>query len=153
MNHKWNIREMQMQDVDQVTALEESCFSMPWKKQDFIDILSNDNRVYLVAVENETILGGCMLTDIVGEGDISNVAVLESMRGQGIATVLLREILQIGIQQRGIKEFTLEVRQSNAAAIALYENAGFVSEGIRPNFYEQPKENAVIMWKRSCENP
>lgn len=148
MKHTWIIREMQIQDVEQVTALEESCFSMPWKKQDFLDILSNENRIYLVAAENEKILGGCMLTDIVGEGDISNVAVWEELRGQGIATALLQEILQIGTQQRGIKAYTLEVRQSNAPAIALYEKAGFVSEGIRPNFYEKPKEHAVIMWKR-----
>lgn len=151
MKHKWNIREMQIQDIEQVTALEESCFSIPWKKQDFIDILSNDNRIYVVAEKDEVILGGCMLTDIVGEGDISNVAVLKNMRGQGIATALLDEILQIGTQQRGIKEYTLEVRKSNAAAIALYENAGFVSEGIRPNFYEKPKEDAIIMWKREVK--
>lgn len=148
MKNTWLIREMQIQDVEQVTALEEACFSMPWRKQDFLDILSNKNRIYLVAVENEKILGGCMLTDIVGEGDISNVAVWEELRGQGIATALLQEILQIGTQQRGMKAYTLEVRQSNAPAIALYEKAGFVSEGIRPNFYEKPKEHAVIMWKR-----
>lgn len=151
MKHKWNIREMQIQDIEQVTALEESCFSIPWKKQDFIDILSNDNRIYVVAEKDEVILGGCMLTDIVGEGDISNVAVWEELRGQGIATALLHEILQIGTQQRGIKEYTLEVRQSNVAAIALYEKVGFVSEGIRPNFYDKPKEHAVIMWKREVQ--
>lgn len=151
MNRTWTIREMQLQDVEQVTALEESCFSMPWKKQDFIDILSNDNRIYVVAVEKDEILGGCMLTDIVGEGDISNVAVWEELRGQGIATALLHEILRIGTQQRGIKEYTLEVRQSNVAAIALYEKVGFVSEGIRPNFYDKPKEHAVIMWKREVQ--
>ena len=151
MKPTWIIREMQLQDVEQVTALEEACFSMPWKKQDFLDILSNENRIYLVAVENEKILGGCMLTDIVGEGDISNVAVWEELRGQGIATALLQEILQIGTQQRGIRAYTLEVRQSNVAAIALYEKAGFVSEGIRPNFYDKPKEHAVIMWRHEMQ--
>lgn len=142
------IRYMEEKDLDQVTALEESCFSMPWRRHDFEDILSNPDRIYLVAEENGEILGGCMLTDLMGEGDISNVAVGERYRGKDIATKLLEKLIEIGTQERKIDAFTLEVRESNTAAIGLYQKVGFVSEGIRPNFYEQPKENAVIMWKR-----
>lgn len=142
------IRYMEEKDLDQVTALEESCFSMPWRRHDFEDILSNPDRIYLVCEEGGEILGGCMLTDLLGEGDISNVAVYEKYRGKGIATILLKKIIEIGIQERNIDAFTLEVRESNVAAIGLYQKVGFVSEGIRPNFYERPKENAVIMWKR-----
>lgn len=142
------IREMQAKDVEAVTALEESCFSMPWKRQDFEDILTNPDRLYLVAERNHNILGGCMLTMIAGEGDISNVAVCEEYRGQHIATALMQELLRIG-EANGISDFTLEVREQNQTAIRLYENAGFVSEGIRPNFYDKPKDNAVIMWKRA----
>lgn len=142
------IRYMEEKDLDQVTALEESCFSMPWRRHDFEDILSNPDRIYLVAEENGEILGGCMLTDLMGEGDISNVAVGERYRGKDIATKLLEKLIEIGTQERKIGAFTLEVRESNTAAIGLYQKVGFVSEGIRPNFYEQPRENAVIMWKR-----
>lgn len=142
------IRQMQQSDLEQVTALERSCFSLPWKKHDFEEILTNPNRIYLVAEEDGVILGGCMMTDILGEGDISNVAVLEAYRGRDIATKLLTEMMQIGIQERQIQAFTLEVREKNMPARGLYEKMGFVSEGIRPGFYEKPKDNAVIMWKR-----
>ena len=147
------LREMEEKDVEQVTALEAACFSQPWLKQDFIEILTNPNRIYLVATEKnalqeDTILGGCMLTHIVGEGDISNVAVWEAYRKRGIASALLQELLQIGMEKYHMNAFTLEVRQHNEAAIRLYEKAGFISEGIRPDFYDKPKDNAVIMWKR-----
>lgn len=142
------IRYMEEKDLAQVTQLEESCFSMPWKRHDFEDILTNPDRVYLVAEENDEILGGCMLTDLLGEGDISNVAVRADHRGKDIATKLLERIMSIGTKERNISAYTLEVRESNAAAIGLYQKAGFVSEGIRPDFYDKPKENAVIMWKR-----
>lgn len=91
-----------------------------------------------------------MLTDIAGEGDISNVAVAESYRRQGIARALLEALIRFGRQQ-GITAFTLEVRQHNEAALGLYEGLGFVSAGVRPNFYDKPKDNAVIMWLRETE--
>lgn len=144
------IREMQPQDVDAVTALEAACFSQPWLRHDFEEILTNPHRFYFVAVENDTLLGGCMLTDIAGEGDISNVAVAESYRRQGIARALLEALIRFGRQQ-GITAFTLEVRQHNEAALGLYEGLGFVSAGVRPNFYDKPKDNAVIMWLRETE--
>ena len=90
------IREMRKEDVDTVTALEESCFSMPWKRQDFEDILTNPDRYYLVAESDNAIVGGCMLTMIAGEGDVSNVAVYEEHRGKHIATVLMQELLRSG---------------------------------------------------------
>lgn len=141
------IREMTSQDLEAVTSLEESCFSMPWRKHDFEEILTNPNRVYLTALCGDMVVGGCMMTMVAGEGDISNVAVREDYRGKHIATELLAELLRWG-EAQGIHDFTLEVREQNHAAIRLYEKAGFVSEGIRPNFYEAPKDNAVIMWRR-----
>ena len=90
-----------------------------------------------------------MLTSIAGEGDISNVAVYEKYRNNSIATQLLTKLLELGTEQYGILAFTLEVRSQNAAALRLYEKLGFLSEGIRPNFYERPKDDAVIMWKRN----
>lgn len=144
------IREMQAQDVEAVTALEAAYFTQPWKRHDFEDILTNPDRFYFVAVEDNEVMGGCMLTDIVGEGDVSNVAVHEKYRRRGIAHALLEYMLQFG-RKRGIRDFTLEVRQQNVAAQGLYEGLGFVSEGVRPNFYDKPKDNAVIMWLRQAE--
>lgn len=145
----YHIRKMQRNDLEKVTALEAACFSMPWKYKDFEEVLINPHRVYLVAeTDNQEIIGGCMLTEIAGEGDISNVAVDAHFRGQKIATALLQKLLACGSAEYGIHAFTLEVRSQNVPAIRLYENAGFRAEGIRPNFYEKPKDDAIIMWKR-----
>ena len=93
------------------------------------------------------ILGGCGLLLIAGEGNITNVVVTPEARRRGVATGLLRYLVEKG-DRAGLTAYTLEVRVSNAAAIGLYEKLGFVSEGIRPDFYEKPTEDAVIMWKR-----
>lgn len=139
------ICEMGPQDVDAVTKLEESCFSQPWRRHDFEEILTNPGRIYLVAKECDEVIGGCMLTEITGEGDISNVAVKEQYRGKHIATKLLTELIRIGKEEKKLHAFTLEVREKNISARKLYENQGFISLGIRPGFYEKPKDNAVIM--------
>lgn len=148
MKLNYQIRELQEEDLEQVTALEASYFSMPWRYNDFKDVLTNPDRFYLVAVMQDTIIGGCMLTSISGEGDITNVAVHETYRKLHIATALLEALLRFGTERCGISAFTLEVRSKNAAARRLYEKLGFVPEGIRRNYYEKPKDDAVIMWKR-----
>lgn len=91
------------------------------------------------------VIGGCLLTDTIGEGDISNVAVHADFRKNHIATALLQALLAIGKTEREIKVFTLEVRSQNLAAIGLYQKLGFISVGIRPRFYEKPKDDALIM--------
>ncbi|MDE7324147.1 MAG: ribosomal protein S18-alanine N-acetyltransferase [Lachnospiraceae bacterium] len=148
----YQIREMQREDLEEVVMLEASCFSMPWKYKDFEEVLTNPDRVYLVALADNPaagasnrILGGCMLSNAAGEGDITNVAVREEYRNNKIATALLTALLKMGTERYGMTAFTLEVRSQNTAARRLYEKQGFVSLGIRPNFYERPKDDAVIM--------
>lgn len=145
------IRQMQSKDLDAVTCLEESCFSMPWRRADFEDILTRSDRVYLVAEYEDKIIGGCMMSEIVGEGDISNVAVHEQFRGQGIADALLKAMLALG-DEKEITAYTLEVRSQNQPAIRLYERNGFVTEGVRKNFYQKPTDHALIMWRRSADS-
>ena len=154
MSLKYHIREMQQEDLGEVTALEAACFSMPWKYRDFEEVLTNPDRCYLLAEADEVtadipdrILGGCMLTHIAGEGDISNVAVHERYRKNGIASMVLSEILKLGAERYGIIAYTLEVRSQNIPARRLYENYGFAFMGVRPNFYEKPKDDAIIMRK------
>lgn len=151
---KYHIREMRREDLQDVTELEAACFSMPWKYRDFEEVLANTGRFYLIAeadsVTTDTpdrVLGGCMLTHIAGEGDISNVAVHERYRGNGIASSLLSSLLELGEARYGITAFTLEVRSKNVPALRLYEGQGFIAKGVRPNFYEKPKDDAVIMWR------
>lgn len=143
-----NIRRMNREDVPAAAALERQCFSEPWSENAYLSALANENALYLVAESADgSIAGMCGLLDILGEGDISNVAVREDFRKKGIAERMLSELMKQG-RERGISEFTLEVRASNEAAIRLYEKFGFVCEGCRKNFYEKPKEDALILWKR-----
>ncbi|MCR5403576.1 MAG: GNAT family N-acetyltransferase, partial [Butyrivibrio sp.] len=91
--------------------------------------------------------GLCGVRNISGEGEITNVSVSGDVRRQGTAYKMLRQLLERGIGI-GIKDYTLEVRSSNAPAIGLYEKLGFKSEGKRPGFYDEPKDDAIIYWKR-----
>ncbi len=141
------IRRMTQEDVPAAAALERACFSEPWSENAYLRTLADENALYLAAeLEGGEIAGICGLLDILGEGDISNVAVAEGFRRQKIAERMLEELLKLG-KERGITAFTLEVRASNEAAIRLYEKFGFVSEGRRKNFYEKPREDALILWR------
>ena len=140
-------RRLRAEDVPAVSRLEEQTFSMPWSAESFFRMIEKEENAYFVAEEDGKILGGCGLLLIAGEGNITNVVVAPQARRRGIATGLLTYLLSEG-DRAGLTAYTLEVRVSNAAAIGLYEKLGFVSEGIRPNFYEKPREDAVIMWKR-----
>lgn len=140
-------REMRKEDVPFISRLEEETFSMPWSEASFLRMIEKEDTAYFVAEEDGRLLGGCGLLLIAGEGNITNVVVAPGARRRGVATGLLRHLMAEG-DRAGLTAYTLEVRVSNAAAIGLYGKLGFVSEGIRPGFYEKPTEDAVIMWKR-----
>lgn len=143
------LRRMEEKDLDQVTSIEKDTFSMPWNREDFLNSMNNPSHVYIVACENDVIYGYCGMWGIVGEGQINNVAVKKELQGKGIGFLLVKFLLEEGYKQ-GLEAFTLEVRESNLSAIHVYEKVGFENVGIRKNFYDKPKENAVIMWKNSC---
>lgn len=139
---------MAQEDAAAAAVLEKECFSQPWSEKAYLHTLADENALYLVAeTEDGTFAGMCGLLDILGEGDISNVAVKEPFRRQGIAERMLAELMTQG-RERGITAFTLEVRASNEAAIRLYEKFDFICEGRRKNFYEEPREDALILWRR-----
>ena len=133
--------------VAQVCVLEEEAFSMPWHKDSFLEMIENPHACYLVALVGEKVVASCGLREIAGEGEITNVVTAPAFQKKGIGKKLLSRILEEG-RTRGISAYTLEVRCSNEPAIRLYRSLGFVEEGIRKNFYEKPREDALIMWKR-----
>lgn len=141
------IRPMERADVERISQLEEETFSMPWSRDAFLEMLEKDNARYYVAERNGHVLGGCGVIMAAGEGNISNVVVDAKERNCGIGFKMLQYLIEDGLKN-GLTAFTLEVRVSNAAAIHLYKKLGFFSEGIRPDFYEKPTEDAMIMWKR-----
>lgn len=139
--------EMELEDLWQVSEIEKSNFSQPWKLEDFRLAYDNPNAIYILAKVEEQVIGVSGLYHILGDGMITNIAVLSEYRGQGIAHGMLLQLLRVANAKK-VTAFTLEVRESNLTAIRLYEKLGFVTEGIRKFFYDNPKENALIMWKR-----
>lgn len=144
------IRRMEPEDVEQVLAMEEAYFSVPWSRQALMEAVTGKQTLYMVAEEERKIVAYCGMYCILGEGDINQVAVHETKRGLGIGKRLLQDFLQEG-EKIGLNSFTLEVRVSNRAAIRLYESCGFSVEGVRKNFYAKPTEDAYIMWKRQSD--
>lgn len=144
--NKLIIRRMQPEDLPQVCEIEKDNFSLPWSEKSFLESMERKDTVFLTALVDGKVAGyvGCYC--IAGAGEITNVAVEASFRRQGIGGMLLERLYEEGAALETF-EFFLEVRESNAAAIALYSHQGFVKEGIRKNFYEMPVENAVMMWK------
>jgi len=143
------VRELIMEDIDQVCLMEEEAFSMPWHKESFIDMINNKDALYLVAADPTGNVYACAgLLGIVGEGDICNIVVRADSRQKGIGRMLVEALLKRGREEMKLTAFTLEVRESNMAARHLYEELGFVCEGVRPKFYELPDEDACIYWLR-----
>lgn len=140
-------RRMKVSDAPQVAQMEKAYFSEPWSEQAFLEALDKKEYFYMVAVQGEEVLGYCGMYQVLDEGNITQVAVREDVRGQGVGRSLLQDFMQKG-NECGVSAYTLEVRISNRNAIGLYEACGFVKECVRKEFYSAPKEDAYIMWKR-----
>ena len=138
---------MNADHLDEVAELERICFSTPWSRNMLAEELENACSAFLVA-EDDTgkVVGYAGLQVILDEGYITNVAVRPECRRNGIAGKLLQVFLDFG-QANHLAFLTLEVRASNYDAIALYGSRGFRSVGRRKNYYEHPKEDAIIMTK------
>lgn len=144
------IRRMEVSDIPSVADMEKMYFSVPWSEAGLLESLNMENYLFLVVEEAGEIAGYAGLSVILDEGDITNIVINERYRGRGLGRELLERLLEAGAG-RGANAFTLEVRASNEAAIQLYKSMGFEEEGIRKGFYEKPKEDALIMWKREPE--
>ncbi|MGB4440145.1 MAG: ribosomal protein S18-alanine N-acetyltransferase [Sedimentibacter sp.] len=140
------IRNMNSNDIDQITEIEKKCFSLPWSKESFEGELKNEHAYYECAEENENVVGYMGMWKILDECHITNVAVLPEYRNRGIASMLIDKMIGV-CKCSEIKNMTLEVRESNTTAINLYKKFGFFSVGKRPKYYQLPLEDAIIMWK------
>lgn len=146
MEHTWTIGHMTEEDVAAVAALEAENFSRPWSYDAFLKTLSDENYIVIIAKEKDALLGYCVLLCTGEEADITNVCTAPKARGKGVATGMLTALMEAG-KSRGVTEFFLEVRESNAPARSLYTKLGFEEIGLRKNYYEEPKEHAVLMKK------
>jgi len=133
--------------LDQVAELERVCFSTPWSRNMLAEELDNALSAFLVALDDQDhVAGYAGIQVVLDEGCITNVAVRPDCRRQGIAGKLLQVFLDFA-QANHLAFLTLEVRASNYDAIALYGSRGFRSVGRRKNYYEHPREDAIIMTK------
>ena len=139
------IRFMRLKDVEAVAAIEQATFARPWSRESFRqELIRNVAARYLVAEMNGEILGYAGAWVILDESHITNIAVREDARGQGLGKRLTAELLQV-LSNLGASYATLEVRVSNERARHLYECLGFVSVGKRKRYYEDNNEDAFLM--------
>ena len=135
------IREATTKDVAAVAAIETACFPLePWPEDLFVHALGRT----LVAEQDGAVIGYAVLSYVMDEGSLDNIAVSPVHRRQGAADALLAAAAAWG-RERGLSFITLEVRASNAPALALYEKHGFSQVGRRTNYYERPREDAILM--------
>lgn len=132
--------------LDAIEAIERECFSTPWTRDQLATQLSGERHVFLAAEVDGQVAGYVGMMHVLDEGYISNVAVGGEFRRRGIGDALIEALLS-RCESLGLVFVTLEVRRSNAPARALYEKHGFVAVGERRNYYEQPREDAVLMTK------
>ena len=140
------ITAMRSDHVAQIAALEKLCFSMPWSERSVASELQNPLSLWLVAEENGRVLGYVGSQTVLDESDMLNLAVLPECRRGGVGRALVTTLCA-ALQSRGSRCLTLEVRDSNAAARALYAALGFREIGRRPRYYSRPTEDAVLYRK------
>lgn len=138
------LREMLVEDLDQVMKIEESLFAVPWTREGYFTFLTRENSMFLVVEEKGEILGYCGLLMVLDEGDVTNVAVRGDRQREGIGNFLMESLIRLSREQ-GIRMLHLEVRAGNETAIRLYERLGFVRDGLRKAYYTDPVEDAILM--------
>ena len=140
------IRYMQAADVTAIAELEKTCFTDPWSEQSIASELTNPLSCWLVAIEDDQLVGYVGSQTVLDGSDMMNIAVDPTYRRRGIAEALIQELIA-QLKVRKSICLLLEVRASNGSAIALYEKLGFEQVGRRRNYYRNPKEDALILRK------
>ena len=144
---EYSICDVSAAHIPQIEMLEQRCFSLPWTAEQLKGQLKDAQHEFIAALTPDAaVLGYVGMMYALDEGYISNVAVSPDHRRQGIADALITRLCEICTELE-LSFVTLEVRAGNAPAIALYEKHGFQRVGLRRNYYERPKEDALIMTK------
>lgn len=130
-----------------IAEIEKECFSCPWSEKALEETLLGEHGTGVAALLDGTVVAYGGMVVALDEAEITNVATTEAHRGKGYAKAVMCELFRAA-HERGCVSMSLEVRETNAGAIALYEGLGFENLGRRPNFYRFPREAAIIMVKR-----
>ncbi|MEQ6391277.1 ribosomal protein S18-alanine N-acetyltransferase [Bacillaceae bacterium S4-13-58] len=140
------LREMELEDVDQVHNIEELSFATPWSKEAFInEIEQNKFATYIVLELEGVIVGYCGIWLVIDEAHITNIAILPEFRGKKLGEFLFKHVIDFA-KKKGATLLSLEVRVSNIVAQKLYRKFGLIPGGIRKNYYVDNQEDAVVMW-------
>ena len=132
--------------VAAVAEIEKLCFSDPWSENSVRYELTNPLSFWLVALEGDRVAGYVGSQTVLDEADMMNIAVHPDFRRRGVAQSLVKALVA-DLKERNVHCLTLEVRTSNDSAICLYQKLGFAQVGRRPNYYRNPKEDALILRK------
>lgn len=146
MSINFKIIPLKKSDAQGIENIEKACFAHPWS-QKAIEASFDNNTVFLGALCNNEIVGYCGIQTVCDEGYVTNIAVLDNYRKNGIGKALVDGLVCIAKEQ-ALSFLTLEVRVSNKNAISLYKKSGFENMGTRKNFYRDPKEDAYIMTRQ-----
>lgn len=140
-------RPIQEGDIDSMVEIEKKCFKIPWSKKMIEDDYKNGLTYYIMCEKAGKVVGYIGMWHVINEGHITNIAITPEEQGKGLANGLMKEMIRLAKEKEMIG-VTLEARVSNTRALKLYEKYGFKSEGLRPDYYADNHESAVIMWKR-----
>ncbi len=139
------IRPIREEDLEEILELESLCFATPWSKDSFLfEIKANPVSRYLVALINERLVGYAGIWCVIDESHVTNICVHPDFRGMDIGRTLFASIFKLS-EDLGMSAMTLEVRKSNLVARNLYSSFGFKDVGIRPKYYQDNGEDAIIM--------
>jgi ribosomal-protein-alanine N-acetyltransferase len=145
----WVIEPLTLRsDLDRILEIEQASFVNPWTREMYLAELDNHgvSFCYIIRDRSQQVIGFCSFWRVLDELHINNLAVAPSRRGAGAGTALLHEVLHEGARM-GARRATLEVRRSNEGALRLYERLGFSVAGVRRNYYSNPAEDALVLWR------
>lgn len=132
------------QEIEEIARIEAKVFSDAWSHKNILETYQQAQAVVAVAVKEKMVIGYCILYIALDEGEIARIAIEPEWRKQGVGQGLLNYICDY-CKQHGVERLLLDVREGNGSARRFYEKYGFEVDGIRKSFYENPKENAVLM--------
>lgn len=140
------VRNMIESDVEAIATMESAVFSDAWTAKSIEDTYNQPQAFIVTAELDGKVAGYCIVYFVLDEGEIARIAVDNCFRRQGVGRKLLEQVERT-CKEKGIIRLMLDVRESNESARAFYKSLGFEEDGVRKNFYEMPKENAVLMSK------
>lgn len=141
-----SLREMKIQDSGQIAELEQEIFTDAWTQTGIEETFAQAHFVIVVAEEESEIQGYCILYVVLDEAEIARIGVTERVRHSGVGSLILQFGEKI-CKEKGTERLLLDVREGNLPARKFYEKHGFLVDGVRKNFYDNPKEDGVLMSK------